>query len=170
MSTLALILFPLISLSIGYAGSYFTIGSTWLRTLRKPSFYPPKWLVPVMWTILYIMIGFSAYLIWSKEEGFSSKHETAWIIFFIQMVLNYAWTPLFFGMHKIFLALVDVILMEIFILLNIYYFYQIDQLAAYLLIPYAIWVVIATAINFEMWRLNRNESFKKESAKLVDGK
>ena len=158
MSTLALFLFPIISLSIGYAGSYFTRSSieTWLKTLRKPSFYPPKWIFPLVWTILYIMIGVSAYLIWSKDEGFSSKHETAWTVFFLQMVLNYAWTPLFFGMHLIFMALVDVILMEVFILFNIYYFYQIDNLAAYLLIPYAIWVIIATAINFEMWRLNRN--------------
>jgi translocator protein len=157
MSILAMILFPLCVTLPGMINGILTANNikTWYEKLNHPKIRPPNWVFGPVWTILYIMIGVSGYLIWSLDEGFSGKYSFAWTIYFIQLLLNHIWTPLFFGIHALFLALIDIVLMLIAIYINIFAFYAIYPLAGLLLIPYACWVSFATYLNFSYWYLNR---------------
>jgi benzodiazapine receptor len=157
--TVAMISFPLISLILGNIGAIFTMKQipTWYKNLKKPSLNPPNWIFGPVWTILYILIGISGYLIWKDDKDpFNGKNSTAWTIYAIQLILNYLWTPLFFGAHMLFLSLIEIVLMDISIIFNIFAFYQINHIAAYLLVPYLIWVSFATYLTFGIWRLNSN--------------
>jgi translocator protein len=141
---------------IGIAGSYFTISSipTWYSTLIKPPFSPPNYLFGPVWTTLYALMGISAYLIW--EKGLKKKETSAALKFFIvQLVLNAIWTPVFFGLKELFLALLIIVVMWVFILRTIMSFYRIDKTASYLMIPYLLWVSFATLLNFSIWYLNK---------------
>jgi translocator protein len=125
MSILAMILFPLCVTLPGMINGILTANNikTWYEKLNHPKIRPPNWVFGPVWTILYIMIGVSGYLIWSLDEGFSGKYSFAWTIYFIQLLLNHIWTPLFFGIHALFLALIDIVLMLIAIYINIFAFY-----------------------------------------------
>jgi benzodiazapine receptor len=139
--------------AVGFLGSIFTFSSipTWYAALVKPSFSPPSWIFGPVWTVLYALMGISLYLIWMK--GYS-KHKSAVLIFFIQLALNFIWTPAFFGLHQLLLALIIIILLWIEIFITIRKFYRISKTAAYLLIPYLLWVSFATALNFAILILN----------------
>lgn len=130
----------------------------WYQNLRKPSITPPQWAFPVVWTILYIMIGISLYFYLRATEG---QYTTGLLLFCIQMVLNIIWTPLFFCARMIRLALVDIVLLFIFIVLTIVFFYPASKLAALLLVPYLIWVGIATYLNAYIVRHNPDPSANK---------
>jgi tryptophan-rich sensory protein len=164
MNVLAMILFPVCINIPGIIGALFTVKSIpgWYNKLRRPALNPPNWIFGPVWTVLYTMIGFSGYLIWSMEGEFSNKYSYAWTMFFTQLFFNFIWTPLFFGMHFVFLAFLDILLMDIFIYLNISAFYSIFPLAGLLLIPYAIWVAFASYLNFSFWILNRNKSIEEK--------
>lgn len=134
-------------------GSYFTfpaIGS-WYQTLNKPVFSPPNWVFGPAWTILYILMGMSFYLIWiSKKKG----KKTAVKFFLIQLALNASWSIVFFGLKNPPLAFANILLLWITILFTINYFYKISKKAAYLLYPYIAWVSFATALNLAIVLLN----------------
>jgi translocator protein len=136
----------------GIIGSIFTVSSipTWFAGLNKPSFSPPNYLFGPVWTILYLMMGISLFLIWKK----GGNNRTALIIFFIQLLLNTFWSIIFFGLKMPFAAFVEIIIMWVFILLTIISFYGISKPAAYLLIPYLLWVSFASVLNFKIWMLN----------------
>ena len=158
MSVLAMILFPV---CVNLPGILTAILLSKKRKpnydiQRRPPLSPPRWVIGPVWTILYILIGTSGYLIWSLEEGFSSKHAFAWSVYFIQLFLNYIWYPIYFGLDMMLLAFIDIVLLDIFIYLNIYAFSILYPLAGYLLIPYAIWVTFASYLNFANWWMNRN--------------
>lgn len=164
--TIAMIAFPLTSLILGSLGSLFSAGSipTWYKTLKKPSLNPPNWIFGPMWTILYLLIGFSGYLIWKEDNDvINGKYSTAWAIYAIHLLLNYLWTPLFFGMHKLFLSLCDILLLDVSIIVNIWAFYQINPTAAYLMIPYFLWVIFASYLNYSIWSLNSTPADKKKN-------
>lgn len=169
MSVLAMILFPLCVLLPNMLSSIFTSKSikTWYERLNHPKLRPPNWLFGPVWTILYIMIGVSGYLIWSIEEGFSDKYKFAWGFYFLQLLLNFIWTPLFFGIHNLFVSLIDIIFMLTAIYVNIFAFYSIYPLAGQLLIPYVLWVSFATYLNFSYWYLNRRNNIDYDK-KLVN--
>ncbi|KKQ91761.1 MAG: Tryptophan-rich sensory protein [Candidatus Woesebacteria bacterium GW2011_GWB1_39_10] len=127
---------------------------SWYNTLNKPFFTPPSWLFGPAWTVLYILMGVSAYLVWKK--GFKKKQiKEALKIFAIQFVLNLSWSPIFFGAKQIFLALIVIIIMWIIIFKTIKVFAKIDKTASYLLYPYILWVSFATILNFSVWLLNK---------------
>jgi len=127
---------------------------SWYNTLNKPFFTPPSWLFGPAWTVLYILMGVSAYLVWKK--GFKKKQiKEALKIFAIQLVLNLSWSPIFFGAKQIFLALIVIIIMWIIIFKTIKVFAKIDKTASYLLYPYILWVSFATILNFSVWLLNK---------------
>ncbi|QQG41152.1 MAG: tryptophan-rich sensory protein [Candidatus Woesebacteria bacterium] len=131
-----------------------TMDLSWYNTLNKPFFTPPSWLFGPAWTILYILIGVSAYLIWKK--GFKNNQvKEAFKIFTIQLILNLLWSPIFFGAKQIFLALIVIVIMWIFIFKTIKAFAKIDKTASYLLYPYLAWVSFATVLNFFVWMLNK---------------
>jgi translocator protein len=145
----------IICLLAGFIGSFFTSSSitTWYLTLNKPFFNPPNWLFGPVWTILYLMMGVSLYIIWDK--GINNKiSKIAISLFFIQLTLNVLWSIIFFGLKSPLFALIEIIFLLIFILLTIIYFYKISKFASYLLVPYLMWVSFATILNFAIYYLN----------------
>ncbi|WP_299243290.1 TspO/MBR family protein [uncultured Aquimarina sp.] len=145
----------LLCLLIGFLGNIATQTSisTWYVALEKPSFTPPNWVFGPVWTILYILMGIAAGIVWSK--GFYHKWvKTALYHFGFQLLLNAAWSIFFFGMRNPLIALVDILALFILLLFTIKWFKVVNSTAAYLLIPYLIWVAFATALNFSIWQLN----------------
>ncbi len=143
-------------LGIGYASGIVTQSSivTWFPTLNKPSFNPPNWLFAPVWTILYVMMGVSAGLVWSKIEAVPVLVKKALWVFIIQLILNALWSFLFFGLQNPFLALIEILLLWIMIVETIKVFKPIDNLASKLLIPYFLWVSFAMILNGSIWWLN----------------
>jgi len=154
--TLKLILSVVVCLLAGSLGTIFTISAipTWYAGLIKPFFSPPNWLFGPVWTILYILMGVSFFLIWQK--GFKDKKAvTALKLFAVQLLLNAIWSPIFFGAKNLFLAFIVIVFMWVFIVKTIFAFKKIDKVASYLLYPYIAWVSFATILNFSVWFLNR---------------
>lgn len=137
-----------VCLGAGVLGSVFTTSSipTWYVTLNKPFFSPPNWIFAPVWTILYILMGISLYLIWIKKKIPS--------IFWVQLVLNVFWSILFFGLKNPGLALVDVVALWLAIYLTIKAFQKISKISAYLLYPYLAWVTFASFLNLMIVLLN----------------
>lgn len=140
----------------GILGTIFTASQiqTWYLTeLILPSFAPPNWLFGPVWTILYALMGISLFLIWEMKK--SKKRTEALGVFFLQLALNAIWTPIFFGLHATGVALMVIIAMWACIIWTIVLFYQQKKIAAYLLIPYLLWVSFASVLNGAIWYLNR---------------
>jgi translocator protein len=125
----------------------------WYRGLRKPSWNPPDWAFGPVWTILYILMAISAWLVYS--EGGLNEQLVPLSIFGIQLVLNVVWSGIFFYKRKILGGLVEVICLWAAILATIIAFWGASTIAALLLIPYIAWVSIASYLNYTIWRLNR---------------
>jgi len=145
-----------ICLFAGFIGSYSTTPAipTWFATLQKPSFAPPNWVFGPVWTSLYIMMGISLFLVWQK--GLENKTVKAAIYLFAgQLVLNALWSVVFFGLRSPLLGLIEIIILWIAILATILSFMKVSRTAAYLLIPYILWVSFASIVNFSIWSLNR---------------
>ena len=139
----------------GIIGSLFTTPAidSWYAFLNKPVLRPPNWLFAPVWLTLYLMMGVSAYLIWQK--GLAKKEvKTALAIFLIQLVLNSFWSIIFFGMKNLSLALIEILILWVFILLSIIKFYPTDKKAAWLLVPYLAWVSFASYLTYSILRLN----------------
>ncbi len=146
------ILLPLLA---GAVGSIFTSASisTWYNYLNKPVWNPPSWVFAPVWTILYIMMGISLFIIWNK--GLSIKGTKKALVFFgVQLILNIAWSLIFFGAMNPFWALIEILALGLFIILTILKFYKISQPAALLLLPYLVWVTFAAYLNYTIWSLN----------------
>lgn len=133
----------------GLVGSLFTFSAipTWYATLNKPSFSPPNWIFGPVWTILYILMGISLYLVWSK-----GKRGVA--LFKFHLVINSSWSIVFFGLRSPFLGLIVIVVLWITILALIRIFWKINKLASVLLWPYLAWVSFATVLNFAILILN----------------
>ena len=140
----------------GLIGSFLTMDSvgTWYAELSKPSFTPPDWTFGVVWPVLYVMMGVSAFLIWNRGIE-RLEVRVALGLFILQLVLNGLWTPIFFGLHMIALALAEIMLLWVAILLTIFAFWKISKAAAYLLIPYMLWISFAISLNGAIFHLNR---------------
>ncbi|QED38231.1 tryptophan-rich sensory protein [Antarcticibacterium arcticum] len=144
-----------ICLFIGFMASLATqVGITdWYPTLNKPWFNPPDWIFGPVWGMLYVLMGIAAGIVWSK--GFYHKWvKTALYHFMFQLLLNGAWSILFFGLKEPFWALLDIVALFVILIFTIKWFKIVSDTAAYLLIPYAVWVLFAAILNFEIWRLN----------------
>ena len=140
--------------AVGLIGTIFTVQSipAWYAHLAKPSFSPPNWLFGPVWSILYLLMGIAAYRIWVSPK--SVMRTNALGAYFVQLALNALWTPLFFGMHAIGLGLLTIVSMHVAIVVTIAWFWRIDRTAAYLLLPYIIWVSYATILNAALLMLN----------------
>ncbi|MFA5135836.1 MAG: TspO/MBR family protein [Patescibacteria group bacterium] len=141
-------------MSIGALGGWFTASSvrTWYVTLEKPFFSPPNWVFAPVWTVLYIMMGVSFYIIWTSKKG---NRKKAVAFFFIQLVLNFLWSLVFFGLRLPLLAFFDIVLLWIAIVASILQFHKISKPSAYLLLPYFLWVSFASLLNLSIVILNR---------------
>ena len=145
-----LLLFLLATFSAAAFGALFTPGE-WYEQLAKPSWNPPSWLFGPVWTVLYAMIAVSGWLIW-KRGSVSSR--TALIAWGVQLALNAAWSWIFFGLHRMGAALVEILLLWVAILVTIVLFWRLRRLAAALLVPYLLWVTFAATLNWKLWQLN----------------
>ena len=154
-SLAVLILFVAVCLGIAGAGGLFTAGSVqdWYPTLHKPAWTPPSWIFGPVWTILYVMMAIAAWLVWRKRKV--DKVHGALGLFVLQLVLNAAWSPLFFGLKNPLAGLLDIIPLWAVILVTLMFFWRISIAAGVLLIPYWLWVGYATALNFTLWIMNR---------------
>ncbi len=142
--------------AVAFIGSAFTLSSipTWYAQLNKPFFSPPNWIFGPVWTILYFLMGISLFIIWTKDLKNKNK-DRAIKTFILQLILNLLWSLVFFGLHQPLLALMTIILLWISIFMTIKYFYKISKSAAYLLVPYIVWVSFASILNLAIFFLNK---------------
>ena len=148
-----LILAIAISEAAGIIGSVFTVSAipNWYAGLVKPAFNPPSWVFGPVWAILYLLMGVALWLIWKSDSP--QKIKAIWL-FAAQLVLNAIWLPVFFGLHSVGDALAIIVLLWAAIVLTIFVFAKISKTAAYLLIPYILWVSFALYLNYSIWVLN----------------
>lgn len=140
---------------VGAIGAVFTVSEigTWYAELEKPPGVPPNWVFGPVWTVLYTLMGVSIALVWHRvEPGVEKKRAVTWFV--IQMILNVKWTPAFFAMHWLGIALAIIIALLVAIGFTIRHFRKVDGTAAILLIPYFLWVCYATYLNAGYWWLN----------------
>jgi tryptophan-rich sensory protein len=146
---LTLALFVVLVLGGGTLIGVTTLPGGWYAGLIKPSFNPPNWVFAPAWTLLYLLIAIAGWRIWQRD--LRSAAMTAW---FIQLGLNFVWSPVFFGAHRIGLALAIIVALLAAILSFIATAWPRDRVASWLFVPYAAWVTFATALNAAVWRLN----------------
>ena len=146
-----------ICLAVGYLSSIVTQSSikTWYPTIEKPSFNPPNWVFAPVWTMLFIMMGIAAGMVWNKLESNKELVKKGLLFFTVQLLLNALWSYLFFGLNNILLALIEIVLLWLIIYETYHIFKQIDKRASYLLIPYLAWVGFATILTGSIFWLNR---------------
>lgn len=125
---------------------------TWYAELVKPSFNPPNYLFGPVWTALYLLMGISLFLIWQSPAGIM-RIQALWI-FAIQLILNFAWSFIFFYFRQAGWAFFEIILIWICIVAMLVIFYRVSKPAAFLQIPYLLWVTFASALNGSVWLLN----------------
>ena len=144
-----------ICLLVGFLSGFATQTSvdSWYESLNKPFFNPPNWIFAPVWTTLYIMMGIAAGIVWSK----GLHHiwvKTALYHFSFQLIFNAMWSVVFFGFNQPFWALLVILVLLALILLNMKSFRVASKTAAYLLVPYFIWVCFATLLNYKIWEMN----------------
>jgi benzodiazapine receptor len=139
----------------GALGSLFTSPkiATWYQTLMLPAFAPPSWLFAPVWITLYFLMGIGLFLILREGQRGISISTPVWI-FGIQLTLNVLWSFLFFGLESPLAGLIGIIILWFAIILTIREFYPVSRTAAYLLLPYIVWVSIAAVLNYSIWVLN----------------
>lgn len=144
-----------VCLLVGFLSSFATQSSvnSWYLTLNKPSFNPPNWVFAPVWTVLYILMGIAAGLVWAKGY-YHLWVKTALYHFVFQLLLNALWSVVFFGLKNPFIALLIITGLNVLLLFTFKSFKVADTKAAYLLLPYMVWVGFATVLNFAIWYLN----------------
>jgi tryptophan-rich sensory protein len=176
--TLKLVISVVICQLAGIVGSIFTTPeiSGWYKTLNKPFFQPPNWLFGPVWTLLFLLMGISLYLVWGnnwqikfefgnlKGKAWNKYSQKFWIgnwqkanlilVFVVQLGLNVLWSYLFFKMHNLGLAFFGLLALWFAILYTILNFYRVSKYSAYLLIPYILWVSFAGILNLAVWLIN----------------
>ena len=143
-------------LGFGAIAGMFTAEAipVWYSTLNKPSFNPPNWIFGPVWTTLYLLMGISLFLIWKRSV--SKERNLAIFVFFVQLALNFGWSFIFFYFNMIGFALIEIILLWVSIVIMLVLFYKIKPIAAYINIPYLLWVTFATILNACYYFLNRS--------------
>ena len=126
----------------------------WYPALVKPSFNPPSWIFGPVWTLLYVLMGIAAFLVWQKGGDGGVAH-TALVVYALQLTLNGLWSIIFFGFRSPGPALVEISLLWVFIWITLVLFWQVTPFAGMLLLPYAAWVTFAVVLNAAIWVLNR---------------
>ena len=152
--TKELIIAILIPLGVGLLASLLTRGgvNNYIINLIKPSFAPPRIIFPIVWTILYFLMGYSSYLIY---QDMSCHRGTCLMLYTLNLFLNFMWTIIFFNLEALLFAFLFIVLLDIVVGLMIYCFLGINKKAAYLNIPYFVWLIFASILNFSVYILNR---------------
>ncbi|MGE5531489.1 MAG: TspO/MBR family protein [Bacteroidota bacterium] len=149
-----LIVLLLLVYAVAAIGGGFTAPAVrdWYPSLIKPSFSPPSWVFGPVWTVLYTLMAIAAWLVLRHAQ--KRQLQGPMILFGIQLVLNMAWSILFFGLRRPDLGMADIVALWMAILGTIVAFWRVKASAGALLLPYLLWVSFAAALNFELWRLN----------------
>jgi len=142
-----------IALTFGVAsfGAQFEPG-LWYAGIAKPDWTPPGWVFGPVWGILYLTMSISAWLIWQRRFAGTTKAPLA--LYVAQLVLNGLWSWLFFGRQMIGAALVDLIALTVLVAVTMAAFMRVRKAAGYMMLPYLLWVAFASALNFQIWRMN----------------
>ncbi|MBL8792016.1 MAG: tryptophan-rich sensory protein [Rhizobiales bacterium] len=138
-------------LAVGSLGGLVTMTPVveWYPTLAKPSWTPPSWVFGPVWTVLYVMMAVAAWLVWRAGEA-----KTALLLFFAQLLLNLAWSFLFFGARSPGLGLIEIVFLWLAVAATIFAFSFRSRIAAFLMVPYLMWVSFATALNAAIYMMN----------------
>lgn len=147
--------FVTICFGAGAIGSRFTASSvmTWYPTLLKPAGTPPSWVFAPVWSTLYLLMATAAWLVWRQRSA--ADVSLALALFFAQLALNAAWSFIFFGLRRPGPALIEIVLLLAVIVMTTVKFLSFSPVTFWLMIPYVAWVLYATYLNCEIWRLNR---------------
>jgi tryptophan-rich sensory protein len=148
---IGLVVWIAIVAAVAAFGGQFTTGQ-WYQELNKPEWNPPNWIFGPVWTVLYILMAISAWLVWLRRKV--QPVYAALAAFIVQLLLNGAWSWLFFGEHRMDIAFAEIVVLDLMILVTIILFWRIRSLAAILLLPYIAWVSFAAFLNFTIWQLN----------------
>jgi translocator protein len=153
-SLLILAIFLLIPILIGVTAGFATSSSvsSWYVELNKPFFNPPNWLFGPVWTVLYLLMGISSWLVYRSPAG--ASRTLSLDIYGFMLFLNFIWSFLFFGFRLPGAAFVEIILLWLIIVIMIIQFYRVHRLAALLQIPYLLWISFASLLNGSIWYLN----------------
>jgi benzodiazapine receptor len=153
-SAIALVFFLAMCFGVAWIGSMFTFLSvgTWYQSLTKPDWTPPDWVFGPVWSLLYTMIAVAGWRVWRR--GGLRGAEGPLALFSLQLVLNAAWSGLFFGLQRPDWAFVEIVALWGIILTTLVAFWRLDWRSGALFVPYLIWVSYAAALNFAIWRLN----------------
>lgn len=147
-----LVLCLAVPLAVGGLSALLTRnGMRTFDTIAKPRLAPPGWLFPVVWTVLYILMGIASYLVVKSEK----PNRSALAVYALQLVFNFFWSIIFFNMEQYLFAFIWLIALWLLILITIYQFYRISEPAGYLMIPYLLWVTFAGYLNLSIYLLNR---------------
>ncbi|WP_291632730.1 TspO/MBR family protein [Clostridium sp.] len=153
-SIVALIISILLAQGIGFLSGFLSMTpQNTYENFNKPSFSPPGWVFPVVWTILFFLMAVAAYRIWMKGKSGEGVRK-ALVLYGIQLFLNFLWSIIFFRFRLYAIAFLELLLLLVFILLTTFEFYRIDKPAAYLMIPYIAWVSFAGVLNYTIWMIN----------------
>jgi benzodiazapine receptor len=152
-----IIIAVIVCLAVGYSSSQVTRTGveTWYPTIVKPFFNPPNWIFAPVWTLLFVLMGIAAGLVWDKIKEQNEAVKKALGFFLIQLVLNAIWSYLFFGLKNPMLALIEIALLWLMIYETYLKFIKINKIGGYLLVPYLAWVAFAGILNASIWWLNR---------------
>lgn len=156
--TAGLLALLLACMLVAGAGGVVTAGAvrTWYPSLRKPSWNPPSWLFGPVWSVLYLMMAFAAWLVWRARDA--GDVTSALGLFGMQLALNLSWSVLFFGLRRPAWALGEIVLLWLSIAATIAAFWNHDPIAGALLLPYLVWVTFAGVLNGAIFRLNDSNS------------
>lgn len=144
----------IITMGTGFISGILTKNSMdYYKELKKPIFSLPSFIFPIVWTILYFLMGVALYRVLKLRNEGKNVNKALWL-FFIQLFLNFLWPIIFFKKRLIFIAFLELVLLILFILFTIIAFYKKDKKAACLLIPYILWCIFAAVLNFYIWFLN----------------
>ena len=146
-----IILSILIPLIIGFIGSMLGGSMALFDNIKKPIFAPPAIIFPIVWGILYILMGISSYLVYISD----SRYKKIGLIFYaIQLVLNALWTMIFFRFENFLFAFIWLLVLLGIVVIMLFYFYKSDKKAFYLQIPYLIWLIFSLILNYSIYTLN----------------
>ncbi len=151
LSALGLVGALAITFGAAFIASRFPIDD-WYAALSKPTWNPPNWLFGPVWGILYLLMAIAAWLIW-REHGLAGAVLPLGV-YVLQLLLNAAWSWLFFGRHELGLAFVEILALWGAILWTLIGFWRLNVVSGVLLLPYLLWVTFASVLNFTIWRLN----------------
>uniref|UniRef100_A0A2A4JSF8 Peripheral-type benzodiazepine receptor n=1 Tax=Heliothis virescens TaxID=7102 RepID=A0A2A4JSF8_HELVI len=136
-------------------------GRAWYQTIKKPTWTPPAWVFGPAWTVLYSGMGYASYLVYAEYGGFTDDAIVPLALYGGQLVLNWTWTPVFFGMHRIGLGLLHMFALDAAAVACTISFFNVSSTSGYLMIPYLAWLSFATCLNYSIWQLNKPVNEKK---------